>query len=136
MPLLCKGNINCNMNTVLKWNTEFSWFAFSCIRTEYGEIFRISPYLVRMRKNTGQKKLRIWTIFAQSSYFYVDSIVKCWQLGTIMASQHNEWCHKIASFPAQKIFWISISCKMTSQKRWYHQKKIYVSRNDLSVTWH
>ena len=29
--------------------------AFSRIRTEYGEILRISPYSVRMRENTDQK---------------------------------------------------------------------------------
>ena len=31
--------------------------------TEYGEILRISLYSVRMRENTDQKKLRIWTHF-------------------------------------------------------------------------
>ena len=34
---------------------EFFWFAFSRIRTEYGEVLCISPYLVRMRENTEQK---------------------------------------------------------------------------------
>ena len=41
------------------------WFVFSRIRTEYGEMLRISPYSVRMRENTNQKKLRIWTHFTQ-----------------------------------------------------------------------
>ena len=31
--------------------SELFWSAFSHIRTEYGEILRISPYLVRMRGN-------------------------------------------------------------------------------------
>ena len=44
---------------------SFFWSVFSCIRTEYGEILRISPYSVRMRENTDQKKLRIWTLFTQ-----------------------------------------------------------------------
>ena len=35
------------------------------IRTEYGEIWSISSYSVRMRENTDQKKLRIWTPFRQ-----------------------------------------------------------------------
>ena len=35
---------------------------FSCVQTEYGEILRIS---VRMRENTDQKKLRMWTLFTQ-----------------------------------------------------------------------
>ena len=30
--------------------------AFTCIRTEYGEILRISPYSVRMRENADQNK--------------------------------------------------------------------------------
>ena len=38
---------------------------FSRIRTEYGEILYICPHSVRMRGNTDQKKLRIWTLFTQ-----------------------------------------------------------------------
>ena len=34
--------------------SELFWSAFSRIRTEYGEIFRISPYSVWMRENTDQ----------------------------------------------------------------------------------
>ena len=41
----------------------FSWSVFFRIRTEYGEIRNISPYSVRMRENTDQKKLCIWTLF-------------------------------------------------------------------------
>ena len=44
---------------------SFFWSAFSRIWTKYGEIIRISPYSVRMRKNTDQKKLLIWTLFTQ-----------------------------------------------------------------------
>ena len=36
--------------------SEFFWFVFSRIRTEYGEKLRISPYSVQMRKITDQKK--------------------------------------------------------------------------------
>ena len=35
--------------------SEFFWSVFSRIRTEYGEILRISPYSVRMWENTDQK---------------------------------------------------------------------------------
>ena len=35
--------------------SEFFWSVFSCIRTEYGNILRISPYSVRMQENTDQK---------------------------------------------------------------------------------
>ena len=34
---------------------EFFWSVFSPIRTEYGEILRISQYSVGMRENTDQK---------------------------------------------------------------------------------
>ena len=44
---------------------SFFWSVFSRIRIEYEEIFRISPYSVRMRENTDQEKLRIWTLFTQ-----------------------------------------------------------------------
>ena len=44
---------------------SFSWSVFSRIRTEYGEILRISSYSVRIRGNTDQKKLRIWTLLTQ-----------------------------------------------------------------------
>ena len=44
---------------------SFFWSAFSRIRTEYGDILRISPYSVRMRENTDQKKLRLSAIFTQ-----------------------------------------------------------------------
>ena len=36
--------------------SEFFWWIFSRIRTEYGEIRSISPYSVQMGKNTDQKK--------------------------------------------------------------------------------
>ena len=54
---------------------KFLWSVFSRIWTEYEEIFCISPYSVRMRKNTEQGKLRIWTLFTQSVFtrfmFYI-----------------------------------------------------------------
>ena len=46
---------------------SFFWSLFSHIRTEYGEIRSISPYSVRMRENTDQKKLCIWTLFTKWS---------------------------------------------------------------------
>ena len=52
---------------------SFFWSVFSRIRTEYGEIDFISPYSVRMRENTDQKKPRIWTIFKQ--WFYATGLL-------------------------------------------------------------
>ena len=34
--------------------SELFWSVFSRIRTEYGEILRISPYSVQIRENTDQ----------------------------------------------------------------------------------
>ena len=50
---------------------SFFWSVFSRIGTEYEEIWSISPYSIRMRKNTDQKKPRIWTLFTQ--YIVSDS---------------------------------------------------------------
>ena len=35
--------------------SEFFWYVFSCIWTEYGEILRNAPYSVRMRENRTKK---------------------------------------------------------------------------------
>ena len=35
--------------------SEFFWVVFSFIRTDYGQMLRISPYLVWMKENTNQK---------------------------------------------------------------------------------
>ena len=45
----------------IELNTER--YLFPRNRTEYGERRSISPYSVRLRENTDQKKLRIWTFF-------------------------------------------------------------------------
>ena len=49
---------------------SFFWSVFSCIRTEYGKILRISPYSARMRGTTDQKKLRTWALFRQCQWWY------------------------------------------------------------------
>ena len=53
---------------------NFFWSVFSCIRTKYGEILCISPYSVRMRENTDQKKFRIWTLFTQCKVYWQRSL--------------------------------------------------------------
>ena len=57
---------------------SFFWSVFSHIRTEYGEILRISPDSVRMQENTDQKKLRIWTLFTQSQQQWRQIIFRNW----------------------------------------------------------
>ena len=44
---------------------SFFWSVLSCIRTEYGDLLRESPYSVWIQENKDQKKLRIWTFFTQ-----------------------------------------------------------------------
>ena len=44
---------------------RFFWSVFSRIWIEYGDLLHKPPYSVRMRENTDQKKLRIWTLFTQ-----------------------------------------------------------------------
>ena len=41
-------------DTAWKVMEELFWPAFSCIRTEYGEILRFSLYLVQIQKNVDQ----------------------------------------------------------------------------------
>ena len=59
---------------------SFFWSVFSLIRTEYREIRSISPYSVRMRENTDQKKLRIWTLFTQCTNNQVKVSSKLWSI--------------------------------------------------------
>ena len=54
------SNLHCVKSVKIR---SFFWSVFSSIQTEYGEIRSISPYSVRMRENTDQKKLHIWTLF-------------------------------------------------------------------------
>ena len=44
--------------------SEFFWSVFYRSRTEYGDLFRKSPYSFRMRKK-GPEKLQIRTVFVQ-----------------------------------------------------------------------
>ena len=68
--LKCKLEIvrvfHCLKNVQIR---TFFWSVFSRIRTVYREIRSICPYSVRMRENTDQKKLRIWTLFTQCFKF-------------------------------------------------------------------
>ena len=54
---------------------EFFWSVFCHIRTEYGEIRTISPYLVWMRENTDQKNSEYWHFSGCVNY---DVVVNVW----------------------------------------------------------
>ena len=60
-PQLCEGEDNKSQKRMLK---KKHWFLvrISRVWTEYEDLLRKSPYSVRIRKNTGQKILRIWTL--------------------------------------------------------------------------
>ena len=50
---------------------SFFWSSFSLIQTEYGDLLCKSWYSARMRENTDQKKLCIWTLFTPCYYTQV-----------------------------------------------------------------
>ena len=55
---------------------EYFWSVFSRIRTEYGEIVRISPYLVRMWENMDQKESE-YGGFLRSVSFMITDLTYC-----------------------------------------------------------
>ena len=62
--------------------SELFWSAFSCIRTEYGQMRSISPYSVRMRENVDQNNseyghfLRSVRLVFSFSFLFVNGVVK------------------------------------------------------------
>ena len=57
---------------------SFFWSAFSCIRTEYGDLRSKSPYAARIKGNTYQKKICIWTHFTQCTIVSVWPVRDWW----------------------------------------------------------
>ena len=53
--------------------SELFWFAFSRIRTEYGEIRSISPYSVRMRENADQNNSEYGQFLRSDEYTFSKS---------------------------------------------------------------
>ena len=73
--------------------SEIFWSAFSRIRTEYGEILRISSYSVRMRENTDQKNSE-YGHFLRSAYYMIVS----WKVTELTIIQlHREICFVMRS---------------------------------------
>ena len=69
--------------------SELFWSKFSRIQTEYRKIWSTTPYAVRIRENTDQKKLRTWTFFTQ--YLYFSNNVKYYF--ALVISSHSELCY-------------------------------------------
>ena len=59
--------LNCVKSVQIR---SYFWSVFSCIRIEYGDLLRTSPYSIRIHENMDQKQLRIWTVFTQCKCFY------------------------------------------------------------------
>ena len=66
--------------------SELFWSVFSRIRTEYGEILRISPYSVRMRENTDQNNSE-YGPFSRS-----DAFQKCYYHTSLPGVYHKHLC--------------------------------------------
>ena len=73
--------------------SELLWSVFSRIRTEYGEIIRISLYSVRMRENTDQNNSEYRHVYAVITFEY-----RC--LKNVIHQIHSkyEWLLLSASF--------------------------------------
>ena len=89
---------------------SFFWYIISRIRTEYGEIRSISPYLARMRENTDQKKLRIWTFFAQCNFSFFYSDVSIYQLEFCFFFYPWIFCHLLSHVQVSGCFLSFYGC--------------------------
>ena len=59
-----------------KWPySKLFWSVFSLIRTEYGEIRSISPYIVRMRE-IGDKNNSEYGHFSRSDYYWETNLMQ------------------------------------------------------------
>ena len=56
--------------------SELFWSVFSRIRTEYGEILRISSYSVRMRENTDQNNCKYGYFLRSANHWKIINIWK------------------------------------------------------------
>ena len=63
-------NIHCVENVQIR---SYFWSVFSCIRNEYGDLLRKSPYSFQIQENTDQKWLHIGTLFTQWDRFLVET---------------------------------------------------------------
>ena len=53
---------------------ELFWSVCPCIRIEYGEIVRISPYSVQMRENVDQNNSKYWHFLRSEGYSTVSGL--------------------------------------------------------------
>ena len=67
---------------------SFFWSVFSCIWTEYGNLFRKYLYSVQIQENTDQKKLRILKLFTQWEYLELSRAFT-----TVLLCERNSKCY-------------------------------------------
>ena len=67
---------------------SFFWSVFSCIWTEYGNLFRKSLYWVQIQENADQKKLRILKLFTQWEYLELSRAFT-----TVLLCERNSKCY-------------------------------------------
>ena len=87
-------------------SSEFFWSVFSRIRTEYGEILRISPYSVRMQENTDQKNSE-YGHFSRSGSLIRNCVLRL--LSSLFISfiwKENYWYLTHTSLSNNSIFWL------------------------------
>ena len=72
LPMLCL-NIHCVKSVQIR---SLFWSVISRIWNEYGDLPSKFRYSVRIRGNTDQKNLRIWTLFTQWQMILVLSLLK------------------------------------------------------------
>ena len=115
--------------------SELFWPVFSGIRTEYGEILGISPYLVQMRENTDQNNSEYWhflRIFSRDIYFRFKTILElilyCF---LIPIDSHEHLYFEFSCVFPLKIYSIffcfycrSVLLLLSSHKRWTNQWKM------------
>ena len=93
---------------------SYFWCAFSCTRTEYGDLLRISPYSIRVQENTDLKKLPIWTLFKQ-------------------------WNNTINDWSEGRVFQVELECISSWHVFIRHFRKIgkkrYTSFGRISIPW-
>ena len=83
---------------------SFFWSAFSRIWTEYGDLRSNSPYSVRIRENTDQRKLRIWTLFTQWTWL-VKLTLTVHQSSLLDCQLFNWPWHCVKSVQIRSFFW-------------------------------
>ena len=76
--------------------SELLWSAFSCIRAEYGEILRISPYSVQMPENAEKMAIRTTP---NTNTFYAVSVKSTNLLSRKMVTESS---FVLEIFPAKK----------------------------------